>query len=141
MLSLTQATLYYWNVGTLHHRAAVDSALLGRVQDWASKVDSPGKKVPSQGASITSKRSAASALSSPAAVSAMVSSSINTSSERMTVDLPKVDLVGRFDDEEMEDDTFERLAVGASDACETSQNPVSYLLLCPHTDTYSTPLG
>ncbi|KAI9464224.1 hypothetical protein HD554DRAFT_2040819 [Boletus coccyginus] len=49
--------------------------------------------------------------------------SINTPSEQMTVNLSKVDLVGRFDDKEMEDDTFERLAVGASDACKMSQNP------------------
>ena len=128
MLLLTEAILFFWNIW--HHRGATDNVLLGHIENWAVNVDSHGKRVPALGRkpSTSSKKHVSVATGPP--LSNMLlgtstpASSVDNAIPQVTQHLHEDTFVGGFDDEEMEDDTFERAAVNIFD--EVSQLPVSH---------------
>ena len=128
MLLLTEATLFFWNIW--HHRGVTDDVLLGHIENWAVNVDSHGKRVPALGhkSSTSSKKHVSMATGPPLSNTLLgtstPASSVDNAIPQATQHLPEDAFVGSFDDEEMEDDTFERAAVDAFD--EASQLPVSH---------------
>jgi hypothetical protein len=128
MLLLTEATLFFWNIW--HHRAATDDVLLGRIQNWAVNVDSHGKRIPAlrRKPSTSSKKCMSTATGPPLSDTLLSTdtpaSSVDNAIPQATQHSPKDTFVGGFDDEEMEDGTFERAAVDALD--EASQLLVSH---------------